>query len=36
MAAWRVLPTPWRILVLLTYTAASYVMVLSALIVMEP
>jgi hypothetical protein len=36
LAAWRVLPTPWRILVVTIYTAASYVTVLSALIVMEP
>ena len=36
VAAWRVLPTPWRILVLTVYTATSYVTVLSALIVMNP
>jgi hypothetical protein len=36
VAAWRVLPTSWRVLVLMVYTATGYLTVLSALIVMEP
>ena len=36
VAAWRVLPTSWRILVLMVYTATSYLTVLSTLIVMKP
>jgi hypothetical protein len=36
VAAWRVLPTSWRILVLTIYTATGYVMVLSALIAIKP
>lgn len=35
VAAWQVLPTSWRILVLSIYTAAGYVTVLSALIAMK-
>ena len=36
VAAWRVLPTSWRILVLMVYTATGYLTVLSTLIVMKP
>ncbi len=36
VAAWRVLPTSWRILVLTVYTATSYLTVLSALLALDP
>ena len=36
VAAWRVLPTSWRILVLMVYTVTAYLTVLSTLIAMKP
>jgi hypothetical protein len=36
VAAWQVLPTSWRILMLIVYTATGYLTVLSTLIVMKP
>jgi hypothetical protein len=35
VAAWRVLPVSWRILVLTVYTVTSYLTVLSALVVLK-
>lgn len=36
VAAWRVLPTPWRILVLMVYMATGFLTVLSTLIAIKP
>ena len=36
VAAWRVLPAPWRIVVLTVYAIVSYVTVLGALVVLRP
>jgi hypothetical protein len=35
IAAWRVISTSWRFLVLLAYVAASYVLVLAGLLVLS-
>jgi len=36
VAAWRVLPMSWRVLVLTVYTVSSYVAVLGALVALNP
>ena len=36
VAAWRVLPAPWRIFVLAVYTVTSYLTVLTVLIALNP
>jgi hypothetical protein len=35
IAAWRIISTSWRFLVLLAYVAASYVLVLTGLLVLS-
>jgi hypothetical protein len=35
LAAWRVLSSPWRLLVLLTYGSVSYLVVLGSLLALE-
>jgi hypothetical protein len=36
LAAWRVLPASWRILVLAVYAVTSYLTILSILVVLNP
>ena len=36
VAAWRVLPVSWRVLVLTVYTVSSYLAVLGALVALNP